>query len=147
MNNKETNTTNLSLKALIVLSRTKHAVMENVKKDIQSHGLGTTEFAVLELLYHKGDQPTQRIGEQILITSGSITYVVDKLEAKGYLQRNRCPKDRRVIYAQITDEGRVLMDSIFPEHSKKIESVFQNLTDEEKETLIVLLKKLGLAQN
>ncbi|WP_257348587.1 MarR family winged helix-turn-helix transcriptional regulator [Pseudalkalibacillus decolorationis] len=147
MNNNEKKATNLSLKSLVVLSRTNHAVMEHIKKDIRSHGLGVTEFAVLELLYHKGEQPTQRIGEQILITSGSITYVVDKLEAKGYLERKRCPEDRRVIYAHISDKGRALMDEIFPEHSKSIEAMFQNLTNEEKETLIVLLKKVGLAQS
>jgi len=108
----------LSLKLLIVLSRAFHKVAERIKEDIRSHNLNTTEFAVLELLYHKGDQPIQQIGKKILLSSGSITYVIDKLEEKKLVSRKNCPKDRRVIYATITDEGKRLMDVVFPEHKK-----------------------------
>ncbi|WP_143522293.1 MarR family winged helix-turn-helix transcriptional regulator, partial [Pseudomonas sp. 2822-17] len=75
------------------------------EEDIKGFGLNTTEFAVLELLYSKGDQPIQKIGEKVLIASSSITYVVDKLEKKNYLIRKPCPKDRRITYAAITTEG------------------------------------------
>ena len=96
-----------SLKLFIVLSRAYRAVNEKVNKVIQRNGLNPTEFAVLELLYHKGEQPLQQIGGKILLASGSITYVVDKLEEKGYLNRVACPKDRRVTYAKISDEGKI----------------------------------------
>lgn len=66
--------------------------------------MNPTEFAVLELLYHKGQQPLQQIGGKILLASGSITYVVDKLEKKGFLERVACPNDRRVTYAAITTQ-------------------------------------------
>ena len=80
MNSKQINQ---SLKLFIVLSRAYKAVNEQVSKSIQTNGLNPTEFAVLELLYHKGDQPLQQIGGKILLANGSITYVVDKLEQKG----------------------------------------------------------------
>lgn len=72
-----------SLKLFIALSRVHRFVMDATNKSIQSNGLNPTEFAVLELIYHKGSQPLQQIGERILIASGSITYVVDKLEKRG----------------------------------------------------------------
>jgi len=136
---------NQSLKLFIVLSRAYRALNEEVNKVIQQRGLNPTEFAVLELLYHKGDQPLQQIGGKILLASGSITYVVDKLEQKGYLRRNGCPKDRRVTYAQITDEGRTLIEEIFPEHSQRINELMDVLSPEEKQTAIDLLKKVGLS--
>ncbi|SEN32844.1 transcriptional regulator, MarR family [Mesobacillus persicus] len=136
---------NQSLKLFIVLSRAYRALNEEVNKVIQQKGLNPTEFAVLELLYHKGDQPLQQIGGKILLASGSITYVVDKLEQKGFLKRIGCPKDRRVTYAQITDEGRALIEEIFPEHSQRIDNLMEVLQPEEKQTAIDLLKKLGLS--
>ncbi len=133
----------LSLKLFIVLARASRSVTDHIKTDIQRYGLNPTEFAVLELLYHKGNQPLQQIGEKILLASGSITYVVDKLEGKGYLKRNPCPNDRRITHAVITDEGKELMDRIFPEHELQVQSIFAGLDEQEKETAITLLKKLG----
>jgi MarR family 2-MHQ and catechol resistance regulon transcriptional repressor len=133
-----------SLKLFIVLSRAYKAINEHVNKIIQASGLNPTEFAVLELLYHKGDQPMQQIGGKILLASGSITYVVDKLEQKGMLKRIACPNDRRVTYAQITEDGKKFIQDIFPEHEKQIDKLMSSLSDSEKIEAIDLLKKLGL---
>src|SRR5690625_479513 len=133
----------LSLKLFVVLSRAFEAIQKEVAKDIRSYGLNPTEFAVLELLYNKGEQPIQKIGEKVLLASSSITYVVDKLEDKPYLVRQACAKDRRVTYAVITDEGKALMDEIFPEHKNSLKNIFAGLTPDEKVEVIALLKKLG----
>lgn len=134
----------ISLKLFIVLSRSLEAVQKRVEENIRSFGLNPTEFAVLELIYHKGDQPIQKIGEKVLIASSSITYVVDKLEKKELLKRIPCPKDRRVIHATITDSGKQLMETIFPEHQQAIEKILAGLSSEEQENLIEPLKKLGI---
>lgn len=134
-----------SLKLYIVLSRANKAINEVTNQFFQQNGVNPTEFAVLELLYHKGRQPLQKIGNKILLASGSITYVVDKLEDRGFLRRAYCPTDRRVTYAEITDEGKAFMDKIFPEHEKHLHELLSVLTKEEKETAIELLKKLGLS--
>lgn len=136
---------NQSLKLFIVLSRAYKAVNEHVNKFIQEKGLNPTEFAVLELLYHKGEQPLQQIGGKILLASGSITYVVDKLEQKGLLKRVACPNDRRVTYAQISVDGKKFIESVFPEHERKINDLMSVLSDDEKRTATDLLKKLGLS--
>ncbi|MGG1655754.1 MarR family winged helix-turn-helix transcriptional regulator [Geobacillus thermopakistaniensis] len=132
-----------SLKLFIVLSRAYRSVSDQVNKSIQAFGVNPTEFAVLELLYHKGDQPLQQIGEKILLASGSITYVIDKLENKGLIIRRACERDRRVTYASITDSGRQFIQRVFPEHAETIHETVAALTPEEKEQAIVLLKKLG----
>lgn len=138
----------LSLKAFVVLTRALQSIKVRVEDDIKNSGLNTTEFGVLELIYSKGDQPIQKIGEKVLIASSSITYVVDKLEKKGLLKRKPCPIDRRVTHASITTAGLELMDKIFPAHKKAIKEIFSGLDIKEKEKLIDQLKKLGFhAQN
>lgn len=115
-----------------------------MNKHIHNHGLNPTEFAVLELLYHKGDQPLQQIGDKILLASGSITYVVDKLEQKELIIRRACTTDRRVTYAQITDKGVKLLEQIFPGHAQEIHQMISVLSGEEKEACIDMLKRVGL---
>lgn len=135
--------TSKSLKVFIALSRAHRSVMDTANKSIQANGLNPTEFAVLELLYHKGAQPLQQIGEKILIASGSITYVVDKLEKKELVQRRACPNDRRVIYAHLTEKGTQLISDIFPSHELVIHDSLRMLTAQEKDELLKLLKKIG----
>ncbi|WLV25368.1 MarR family transcriptional regulator [Aciduricibacillus chroicocephali] len=137
------NDQDLALKLFVVLSRATESVMKRVEEDIRTYELNTTEFAVLELLYHKGDQPIQKIGDKVLLASSSITYVVDKLEKKGLLTRRRCTEDRRVTYAAITDAGRALMDEIFPKHGEAIQGIFSVLDKDEKEQMIEQLRRLG----
>jgi len=134
---------NLSLKAFVVLSRALQSIKKRVEEDIKCLGLNPTEFAVLELLYNKGDQPIQKIGEKVLIASSSITYVVDKLEKKNLLERKPCPKDRRVTHAVITNVGIELMNEVFPKHKAAMKEIFGGLDNKEKEELIEQLKKLG----
>ncbi|HEY4552298.1 MAG TPA: MarR family transcriptional regulator [Bacillaceae bacterium] len=134
-----------SLKLFIVLSRAYRAMNESVNHYIQKEGLNPTEFAVLELLYHKGRQPLQQIGEKILLASGSITYVVDKLEKKGLAKRAGSSNDRRVTYAEITEEGAHFISGFFPHHAKRIQDLVSVLRKDEVEQAIEILKKLGLS--
>ncbi|GAB4075217.1 MarR family transcriptional regulator [Barrientosiimonas marina] len=136
----------LSLKCFVVLSRASHAVMEQDRQNIKQYGLYPAEFGVLELLHHKGEQAIQQIGKKILLTSGSITYVIDKLEKKGFLERKPSPEDRRVTYASITEQGEMLMNNIFPKQEEAVNDMFSALTYDEKHELKALLKKLGLSQ-
>lgn len=147
MDDAKTNTNinaQLSLKLFVVLSKAYKGIMDQAMKDMKRHGLSVTEFAILELLYHKGKFPLQQIGDKVLITSGSITYNIDKLEKKGLLRRVPCPDDRRVTYAEMTDEGAKWMENVFPEHAAVIDTIMNALSAEEKRETIALLKKLGL---
>ncbi|MEI3614048.1 MarR family winged helix-turn-helix transcriptional regulator [Pseudogracilibacillus sp. SO30301A] len=142
--NTNKNDEELSLKLFVVLSRAIESVRKQVVKDIKSYQLNLTEFGVMEFLYHKGEQPIQLIGKKVLLASSSITYVVDKLEEKGYLERIACPNDRRVIYGRLTEKGKKLMEEIFPQHKKAMAKIFSSLSKNEKEQAIELLKKIGI---
>ncbi|MGN7454093.1 MarR family winged helix-turn-helix transcriptional regulator [Paenibacillus pasadenensis] len=133
----------LSLKVFVVLSKAYRSVMDPAIRDMKGYGLSPSEFTVLEVLYNKGRIPLQQIGEKILVTSGSVTYNIDKLEKKGLLRRIPSPDDRRVTFAELTDEGRQLFDSIFPSHAEHIHRLTGALDTEEKRQLSELLKKLG----
>jgi MarR family 2-MHQ and catechol resistance regulon transcriptional repressor len=137
--------TRRALQLFIVLTRCCDSVMEHARQDIQRHRLSGSEFGVLEMLYHKGPTPLGVLAERILITSGSLTYVVDQLQKRGLVQRVACPTDRRVTYADLTDAGRALIREIFPDHAEVLRQAVSGLTPDEQETAIALLKKLGLA--
>ncbi|MEI4769050.1 MarR family transcriptional regulator [Psychrobacillus sp. FJAT-51614] len=138
---------NLSLKSFVVLMKASKSVQDESKKDIRSYEMHTSEFTVLEALYNKGKQTVRQISDAVLINSGSITYVIDKLETKGLLERLNCKEDRRVVYIQITEAGKQFMDEIFPKHVQVIEDIFSGITDEEKVVLIDLLKRVGKTTN
>ncbi|MBB6671222.1 MarR family winged helix-turn-helix transcriptional regulator [Cohnella nanjingensis] len=132
-----------ALDLYIALSRASQWVNAHTDRDIKGHGLNRTEFGVLELLYHKGAQPIQQIGGKVLMSSGNITYVVDKLEQKRLVKRKASTDDRRLIYAEITDDGRAFIDEVFPKHAGVIGRAVAGLTPEEQREASRLLKKLG----
>lgn len=134
---------NRALKAFVVLMKASKTLQEVVKKDIAHHGMKTSDFAVLEALYHKGRQTIKQISEAVLINTGSITYVIDKLEKNDLLRRTNCKEDRRVIFIEITDKGKQLMDEIFPKHQAKIEEIFSDIPEEDVRILIESLKTAG----
>ncbi|CAM4032951.1 MarR family transcriptional regulator [Paenibacillus alkaliterrae] len=134
---------NDSLDLFIALSRASQWVNAHADRDIRKNGLNRTEFGVLELLYHKGPQPLQQIGEKVLMSSGNITYVVDKLEKKQMVRRRASTEDRRLIYAELTEQGKRFVEEVFPAHTSTIESAVSGLSPEEKRLASGLLKKLG----
>ncbi len=134
-----------ALELFVVLWRASHWVYAYSERDIRCHGLNPTEFSILEALYHKGALPLQQIGEIVLISSGNITYSVDKLEQKQLLVRRPSPDDRRVIFAELTPQGHDLLAAIFPKHTEAIRLAVSGLTPEEQVQATQLLKKLGLA--
>ena len=135
--------TEQALNLYIALSRASQWVNAHADRDIKRHGLNRTEFGVLELLYHKGAQPIQQIGGKVLMSSGNITYVVDKLESKRYVRRQASTEDRRLIYAEITEEGRAFIEQVFPLHASVIAEAVAGLSPEEQQQAAALLKKLG----
>ena len=139
-----TTSTTTSLKLWIVMNRAFRSIEEPLQRQVSSHGVSFTEFAVLEVLYHKGHLPIGDLGNRVLLTSGSMTYVVDKLVQRGLIRREACPEDRRVTYAVLTDDGRRLMEVIFPEHAELIRKLMEGLEEHEQKTMTELLKRLGL---
>ncbi|MDP9169564.1 MAG: MarR family transcriptional regulator [Acidobacteriota bacterium] len=128
----------------LVLFKAARAVERNARKSIAGLGLGLSDFAVLELLLHKGPQPVNRIARKVLLASGSATAAVDRLEARGLVQRTVNPEDLRARIVQLTAEGRKLTGQAFARHALDMEETMAVLRPREGEDLVRLLKKLGL---
>src|SRR5690242_12617990 len=134
-----------ALKLLVVMARAFNAVNEHVwKGDLEQHGITPTEFAILEALYHKGPLLLGEVQRKILVTSGGITYLVDRLVDKGLVKREQCAEDRRARYAVLTPAGQSLIKKIFPAHAARIEQAMSGLTQTEQREATALLRKLGL---
>ena len=125
-----------------ILMQTSKNIQDQIKLEISKSDLNITEFSVLETLYHKGQQTIHQIGNSILISSGSMTYVIDKLEKKDLLKRTDCPNDRRAIFIVLTPKGEDLMDKIMPEYQEFINHMFDSLNTEEAGMLVKLLQKI-----
>jgi MarR family 2-MHQ and catechol resistance regulon transcriptional repressor len=134
-----------ALKLWVVLARAYAAVANEVEADIARHDLTTTEFGILEALHHKGPLLLGEIQRKVLVTSGGITYLVDRLVAKGLLRRELSPDDRRARFAVLTPAGERLIGSIFPAHAEFLTRAMGALTPEEQVTATALLRKLGRA--
>lgn len=132
-----------SLRVLTIILRASGSITQMVKKDMDSYSVNPTEFMVLELLYNRGPQAIQVIGNKVLLASSSITYVIDQLEKKYFVKRKQNEEDRRVTLVSLTAEGQQLMEEIFPQHSSVINKLFEDLTDEDLVTLGDNLKKIG----
>lgn len=133
----------LNLKTLIALSRCYNSVHKRETKTIKETGVTVSQFAVLELLYHKGDMRVCEITEKVLSTSGNMTVVIENLVKDGFVERNIDPTDRRVNLISLTEKGKKLIADNFLKHTDNIDNIFNVLSDAEKDNLIKLLKKLS----
>jgi MarR family 2-MHQ and catechol resistance regulon transcriptional repressor len=97
----------------------------------------------MEALHHKGDMLLGELQDKILVTSGGVTYLVDRLVEKGMVERRECTEDRRARYAALTARGKALMRRIFPEHAEWLETALGGLTIGEQKEAATLLKQLG----
>jgi MarR family 2-MHQ and catechol resistance regulon transcriptional repressor len=128
----------------LVLWKAARAVEAYAQKSISELEIGGSDFAVLEALLHKGPLPVNEIGRKVLLTSGSITVAVDRLETKGLVERRAHGTDRRTRIVHLTKEGRKLITSAYAEHAADMERLASaSLTSTERKTLIRLLKKIG----
>ena len=133
----------LALKLWVVLTRAYQSVQRHAEADQARHELSEGEFAVLEVLYHKGPMLLVEVQRRVLVSSGGITYLVDRLVRKGLVERRPCTHDRRASYAALTAGGERLIGEIFPAHADAIAYAVGALTEPEKRQAVRLLKKLG----
>lgn len=132
-----------ALKLWVVLARTYDAVARHVAADVARHGLTAAEFGVLEALYHKGPLLLGEIQRKVLVSSGGITYLVDRLVARALVERRECEADRRARYAALTPDGEALLARIFPAHAARIRAALGTLDADERREATALLRRLG----
>ncbi|MEF2277729.1 MarR family transcriptional regulator [Deinococcus sp. YIM 134068] len=133
-----------ALDAYIKLWRAAHAVEVAANRHLGDHGLTTSQFGVIEALYHLGPLSQRQLADKILRSSGNLTMVIDNLERDGLVRRERDAQDRRVVNVFLTEAGEALVSRVLPTHVRGIREVFGVLDPAEVAQLAALARKLGL---
>lgn len=139
------NDADLDLRLWTVLARAYAAVEKHSFADIERHGLTPGEFGILETLYHRGPLLLGDLQRRVLVSSGGVSYLVDRLEKKGLVERRDYPEDRRTRLAALTPAGEELIARIFPEHAQAIQRALHAIDPEVKQAAVALLRTIGRA--
>ena len=143
-NNLESLTGGSGVHVFLVLWKASRAVEAFGENSISQLEMCGSDFAVLEALLHKGPLPVNEIGRKVLLTSGSITSAVDRLEDKKLVERRAHNTDRRAKIVHLTKEGKKLITRVYADHAADMERLAAaSLTKKDRETLIRLLKQIG----
>lgn len=143
---KGTKTETRALDTFIKLMRAVGSLGAPLDRRLDEEGLTSTQFGVLETLFHLGPMCQRALGEKLLTSGGNVTTVIDNLEKRGLVQRVRSEEDRRFITVHLTDDGRSLISEVFPRHLGRIVEALSPLDAHEQEELGRLCKKLGTGQ-
>jgi MarR family transcriptional regulator, 2-MHQ and catechol-resistance regulon repressor len=127
----------------LVMMKAHRTLARLAERSIQSSDVCLSDFAVMEMLLHKGPQPVNEIGRRIELTSGAITTAVDRLESRGLVTREAHESDRRARIVRLTARGKEQAAKVFAGHKTAMDQAATALSKTERATLIRLLRKLG----
>ena len=121
-----------------------HKAMEKADRaSIAGTGLKISDFTIMEVLLHRGPMPINTIGGKVLLSSGSMTAAVNRLEKKGLVARFQDPSDGRCIQVHLTEPGHHIIEQAYARHERNLEKIAAVLTRAERRELVRLLKKIG----
>lgn len=132
-----------ALNCYIKLTRASERLAAVLRGPLAREGLTTGQLGVLEALLHIGPMNERELGRKLLRSGGNITVVVDNLERRSLVRRERNPKDRRSVTVSLTPEGLRRIREVFPGHATRIAAAFGVLSPEEQRELGRLCRKLG----
>src|SRR5256886_6738182 len=119
----------------LVLWKAARAVEAYAEKSVSQLEMCGSDFSMLEALLHKGPLPVNEIGKKVLLTSGSITVAVDRLETKGLVERRAHGSDRRARIVHLTKAGRKVIKRAYADHAADMERLSSSsLTRAERDT-------------
>jgi MarR family transcriptional regulator, 2-MHQ and catechol-resistance regulon repressor len=136
-----------TLSAYIKLLRAADTISARVHLHLSGARLSSSQFGVLEALMHLGPLHQNELGRKLLKSSGNITMVVDHLEQRGLVERERDMEDRRRVTVALTPAGRKLIGLVFPRHIEAVKTAMAPLSAEEQDELAALWRKLGLGSS
>ena len=135
-----------ALNAYIKLQRAAETTLNRTTSHLSDYHLSTSQFAVLEALYHLGTLSQRALAEKLLKSTGNISIVLKNMEKRGLIERHRDPADNRYMQVSITGIGRELIDGMLATHVAGIVNEMSILTIAEQEELGRLCRKLGLRE-
>ena len=114
-----------------------------ISADLRDDDLTLAQFDALVALAKKGVISQQVLADHLLVTKGNVVGLIDRLSARGMVERQPSDTDRRVNLLQITAHGRSLVERILPRQLKLISHLMTTLTPAEANTLESLLSRLS----
>lgn len=127
----------------LVLMKAHRSLLRHAERSIVALDMCFSDFAILELLLHKGPQKVTELGRRIDLTSGAMTTAVDRLEARTLVTRAFDHEDRRTRVVSLTPLGHSVISQVFAAHAAAMDDAATGLTADEQSALTTLLKKLG----
>lgn len=121
---------------------TYQTLMNHGSTHIRSLDLTSPQFDVIATLGNTQGMNLKELGQNTLITKGTLTGIIDRLEEKGLVKRTTPHTDRRMFHVALTPNGQELFEKVFPEHILFLKPYFDKLTPTEQQELIDSLKKL-----
>lgn len=134
----------LTQEAILGLYRTTDLLQRNFAQVVEPRGISLQQYNVLRILRGAGKQgtPTLDIADRMIQKAPGITRLLDKLEAKHLVRRERCPGDRRQVLCWITPRGLQLLDELEKPLTSAAEKAMQPLKPAESQSLISLLERI-----
>ncbi|HEY9778815.1 MAG TPA: MarR family transcriptional regulator [Leptolyngbyaceae cyanobacterium] len=133
----------LALDTFIKLVRATETVSNRIHRHLAETDLTVSQFGVLEALFHLGPLNQRDLAEKLLKSGGNMTLVIDNLEKRELVKREREVDDRRCIKVCLTQKGHQLISRIFPSHVAAVVNEIGILTPDEQKELGRLCRKLG----
>jgi DNA-binding MarR family transcriptional regulator len=131
------------LRLLRVLVETYFAILERDAAAIRRHGLTPSQFDVVATLGNTAGMTCRMLSEKTLVTKGTLTGVLDRLSARGIVERRPAPGDRRSLIVRLTPKGSRLFRTVFPSVLAEMRPYFEHsLNSKERDLLCSLLLKL-----
>jgi DNA-binding MarR family transcriptional regulator len=125
------------------------AVLRRIEEDVEAAGsMSVAWYDVLLTLERAPGRRLrmQELAEHVVLSRSRVSRIVDELERAGFVKREPCPDDRRVIHAAITRPGRVALRRARPVHLRSVEDHFASvLSAEELEALRAALERVTAA--
>jgi DNA-binding MarR family transcriptional regulator len=107
--------------------------------------LNMQELRVVEFLGNEGPRIMRELAEYLTVAVNSVTSIVDHLEAKGLVRRQRSEEDRRIIRVELTEPGRETYQALVEDKQRLFRSMLGALTEDEQEIFMVLFRKIARA--
>jgi MarR family 2-MHQ and catechol resistance regulon transcriptional repressor len=131
-----------ALDAYSTLQRAASMAAAQVEQAVHPFGLSASQFGVLETLQSRGPVHQQELAEALGRSKAQMTAIIDALEARGWVRRERHATDRRFISVYLTDDGREVLVSTAPARSDAIVAIMAELSGEQRARLARLCRRL-----
>lgn len=136
-------THNLETEVLVALRRIVQAIDQHSSRLGKEFGLTTPQLLVLQTVANTKEQPIRAISAEVNLSQATVTSIVDRLERRGLLERQRSGTDRRKVFLVITGAGKELLTKAPKPMQENFLHRFERLREWEQHQLVFVLKQVA----